>query len=108
MSNLFEGDFVGKASKAEVGLKNGKAAVRIEMEVIEGDRKGRRANFEGDFSEKSIRFTKRAMLAVGWKGESIATFVDDVKKAALTVPFHVEIASWTRPSDGKFMQWSAV
>lgn len=107
-SNLFEGDFVGRAVKPEFGTKNGRPTIRIEMEIAEGDLKGRRATYEGRLDEKNIAFTKRAMLAIGWKGESIVTFVTDVKTANLIVPFRVEIASW-QPNDGRSLQqWSAV
>lgn len=105
---LFEGDCIGKAIKTEVGMKNGVPTVRIEMEATEGEHKGRRAAYEGKLDEKNVRFTKRAMIAVGWKGKSVTTFADDVKAANLTVPYKVKIASWTRPSDGKLVQWSAV
>ncbi len=99
---------MGRAVGPEVGAKNGKPIIRIEMEIAEGDLKGRRVTFEGQLGEKNIPFTKRAMLAVGWKGKSVSTFVDDVKAADLTVPFKVEIASW-QPTDGRpLQQWSSV
>ena len=94
---LFEGDFVGRAVGPEGGAKKGKPIVRIEMEITDGDLKGRRVTFEGKLDADNIPFTKRAMLAIGWKGKSVTTFLDDVKAAALTVPFRVEIAS-----DGSF------
>lgn len=107
-TNLFEGEFTGNAVKPEFGTKKGRPSIRIEMEVGEGDKKGRRAAYEGQLDEKNIKYTKRAMLAVGWKGVTVATFVADVTAANLTVPFKVEIVSWD-PKDGRPVQeWSSV
>lgn len=103
---LFEGDFVGRVTRAEIGYRNDKPLVRIEAEVGDGPYKGRRATFDGKFDEKNLPFTKRAMLAVGWKGVTIATFADDVTAANLQVSFVVEIATWEK--DGKTRQWSAI
>lgn len=109
MSALFEGDFVGKAVKTEVGSRNGKLLIRIEMEITEGERKGQRVSYEGKLTEDVIKYTKRDMIAVGWKGQSVKTFADDVKAANLTVPFTVRIASWQPPEPGRpLRQWSAV
>ena len=107
---LFDGDCIGHAVGPEVGKKKGAWIVRIEMEVTDGIHKGRRVSYEGKLDEQNIKFTKKAMLAVGWKGVTVATFVDDVKAANLTVPFKVEIASWRPPpEDGRpLQQWSTV
>jgi len=108
MSQLFEGDFVGRAVTPEFGTKKGKPSIRIEMEIAEGDYKGRRVSFDGALDERSIKYTKKAMIALGWKGVSVSTFIADVRAAALTVPFRVEIATWD-PQDGRPpRQWSSV
>lgn len=108
MASLFEGDFVGRCVNAEVGTRGNKPLVRIEMEITEGDKKGRRVAFEGKLDEKAIKYTKMAMVAVGWKGRTVVTFVEDVKAANVTVPFEVEIASYD-PKDGtRVREWSTV
>lgn len=110
MSNLFEGDFRGKAVKAEFGTdaKSGKPAVRVTMEITEGERAGTQVNYNGNFKQESIRYTKRDLMALGWQGKSIGTFVDDVMKAAKVVPFKTRIARYENPETGKVSEWTSV
>ena len=107
MSNLFEGDFHGKAIKAEYGTdKGGKPQVRVMLEITtEGERKGTRVPYSGNFKAESIKYTKRDLLALGWAGKTISTFVADVMVAPKVVPFQVRIADWTDPETGKRKQW---
>jgi hypothetical protein len=107
--NLFSGDFTGKAVRAEFGEdRNGKPKIRIEMQVGDGQvHAGKRAAYDGKLDEKNVRFTKAAMIAVGWQGKDVRTFVDDVAKAQLSVPFSVEVARFER-DDGSVSEWSAV
>jgi hypothetical protein len=108
---LIEGEFTGRVAKAEFGgNKDGKPQVRIEMEITEGEHKGKRFPFDGKLDEQNIKWTKIAMMAAGWKGGSVASFVKDVETAAasgLFLPFKVEIATWNKP-DGSVKQWSSV
>lgn len=111
MSTLFEGSFMGKPVKGEIGKRGGKMLVRIEMEVTEGDRKGRRAALEGKLDERSIKYTKMAMLAVGWQGKTSASFQADVDAfiaSGKVIPFEVEIATYDPQDGSKVRQWSAV
>lgn len=107
--SLFEGDFQAKVVMAEVGSdKNGRPKVRIEFEVVGGERSGFRASYDGKLAPENIKYTKQHMKACGWNGESIRTFVDDVQKAALVVPIRCEIATYEPPDGGKIRQWTAV
>ncbi len=108
---MIEGQFHGKATKAEVGAnKDNKPVIRAQLEVTEGEHKGKRFNYEGNLKQESIKFTKRDMVALGWTGTDVTTFVDDVTKAATAgkvVPFEVTIATWNKP-DGTIKQWESV
>lgn len=110
--SLFEGDFHGKTIRADYGTdKSGKPQLRVTLEITtEGERKGTQVQYSGSFKQESIKYTKRDMLALGWSGQSVATFVDDVLGAAAegkTVPFQVRIAEWTDPKTGKLKRWLA-
>jgi hypothetical protein len=112
MSQLFEGDFIGKAIKAEFGVngKSGKPELRASIEIVSpGERLGAVVGYSGSFKAESVKFTKRDMKALGWKGVDVSTFVDDVMAAAAegkTFPFQARIAEWTNP-DGKLRRWVA-
>jgi hypothetical protein len=107
--NLFSGDFTGRATRAEFGEdKSGRPKIRITMQVGDGQpHAGKTAAYDGKLDEKNVRFTKAAMVAVGWQGKDVRTFVDDVAKAQLVVPFTVEVARFER-DDGSVSEWSAV
>ncbi len=107
-TNLIAGDFFGKAVKVELGRKSGKPIVRITMQVGEGEHKGKSFDYEGKLDDSNIAYTKRAMAAVGWKGQTSKTFADDVKAANLTVPFTVEVAEWDPPDGRPTVRWSTV
>ncbi len=105
MSALFEDpNCIGKAVNIEFGADNqGRPRVRWEMEVLDGPHAGKRAKYSGKLDAENIKWTKRDMLAIGWQGKSVKTFVEDATKAAAAgkkVPFAAEIAnhngnSWT-------------
>jgi hypothetical protein len=102
MASLFEGQCKGRAVNIEVGYdKNGKARVRWEMEVTEGPHQGKRASYSGKLDEENIKFTKRDMIAIGWKGKTTRTLIEDTKAANLAVPFSAEIATNTYADSGK-------
>jgi hypothetical protein len=105
---MIEGNFQGKAVKAEIGTnKDNKPVIRAQLEITEGEHKGKRFNYEGNLKPESIKYTKRDMVALGWQGKDVMTFVDDVMKAAKVVPFDVTIATWSKP-DGTVKQWESV
>jgi hypothetical protein len=107
MAQLFEGDCVGKVINPEIGESRGKVKVKWEMIVSDGDHKGKRASYSGKLDAENIKFTKRDMLVVGWKGKDVRTFVSDVKAADLTVPFSAEIAETTYEDSGKTSRWTS-
>jgi hypothetical protein len=109
MNDLIEGQFLGRAVKAEFGgnAKTGKPDVRVDMQVVGGPHDGKRFPYSGKLDDKSIKWTKMRMMALGWKGESVRTFADDVAAAQLTVPFSVRIAEFTRPN-GTISRWASV
>jgi len=103
---LFEGSCIGKPVNVEFGADNGgKPRVRWEMEATEGEHKGKRANYSGKLDPENIKWTKRDMIAIGWQGKDVRTFVDDVKAKIGTVPFVAEIARFER--DGKVSEWTS-
>lgn len=112
MSALFEGDFQGKVTKAEFGTdKNGKPQLRATIEIVtEGERKGVSVGYSGNFKTKDAsKYTRRDMIALGWKGNSASTFVSDVMTASqggLTFPFSVRTAEWI-DSNGKLKRWNS-
>ncbi len=109
MATLFEGECIGKVLNPEAGPdKNGKARVRWDMIVTEGEHKGKRASYSGKLDPENIKFTKRDMRLVGWKGNDIRTFVADVTAAQRMVPFTAEIATNTYQDTGKTSQWTSV
>lgn len=110
MAILFEGEGLkGKAVDVEIGPdQNGKPVVRWNMLVVEGPHAGKKASYKGSLDEKNIRYTKRDMMALGWKGkDAVGTFVKEVRAADLVVAFTAEIASWEDPSSGKVKQWTS-
>jgi hypothetical protein len=109
MSALIEGNFMAKSVSAEFGVnKKGVAELSVEFEITEGANAGRKVGYSGLFNEKSTKYTKAAMLALGWQGKSADTIVADIKAAAKVVPIEVQIASWKNPDTGKVSEWSTV
>lgn len=95
MSALFEAQgLMGRAINVEIGASGNIIRVRWDMEITEGPHKGKIAKYSGKLTPDAAKWTKRDMKTIGWKGQSSATFVDDVKKANLVVPFNAEIASY--------------
>lgn len=96
MSALFEGQGLkGRAVNPEIGVDNqGRARVRWDMVIVEGENKGRIAKYSGKLDPDNIKYTKRDMIAVGWSGNKVSSFVDDVEKAELVVEFDAVIAEY--------------
>ena len=109
MATLFEGNGLnGKAVDIEAGPNpsSGKYEVKWNMEVVDGPHAGKKASYKGKLDPDNIKWTKRDMIAIGWQGKDIRTFVDDATKAAKTVAFTAKIVTWTSPK-GKEMTWTA-
>lgn len=109
MGQLFEGSFQqGRILNPEVGPnKAGKATVRWNVAVADdGEHKGKVANYSGKLDPENIKWTKRDMIAIGWQGKDVRTFVEDVKKASRLVPFTAEIARFKR-DDGSVSEWTS-
>lgn len=109
---LIEGTFQGKlvGGTAKVGDRKGKVLAVAQLEVTEGEHKGKRFNYEGGLHPEGIKYTKRDLLALGWKGETIKSLTHDTDAAlagGLVVPFVVEIARWEKP-EGGVKEWNAV
>lgn len=104
---LFEGNCEGKAINVEFGSDNkGKMRVRWDMEVIGGPHAGKRAQYSGKLDPDNIKYTKAAMVAIGWKGKDVRTFLDDVARANHTVSFTAEIAE-NQKDNGKISRWTS-
>ena len=107
--SLIEGNFQAKPVTVEFGTnKKGAAELAIEFEITEGPNAGRKVGYSGLFGEKSAKYTKQAMIALGWAGKDAATAVADITKAAKVVPIEVTIARWENPTSGKVSEWSTV
>lgn len=95
MSALFSGNCIGKPVNVELGLDSqGRPRVRWNMEVTQGDHKGKTANYSGKLDPDNIKYTKRDMMAIGWAGKDVKTFAADVAKANKEVPFVAEVVEW--------------
>lgn len=107
MSNLIKGNFQGKPVKYEFGQGKRGAEVRIDFVIVGGEHANMRLPYNGNFTDKGVRYTKRALVALGWQGKDIRTAEADIMTAPRTVPIEVEIASW-RKDDGTLKEWSTV
>jgi hypothetical protein len=93
MSSLFEAkNLKGRAVNVEIGVSGGRTRARWDMEIVEGEHKGRIAKYSGKMDPDNIKWTKRDMMLIGWQGQKSATFVSDVKKANKVVEFEAQIA----------------
>jgi hypothetical protein len=104
---MIEGNFTGKATRCELGTnKRGQPELRMEFSIEDGEHKGKRVPYSGLFTAKGIKYTKHAMLALGWAGKDVATAPADIMSAGKTVPIEVTIAEWE--NNGKVSRWSTV
>jgi hypothetical protein len=109
MSVLIEGNFIAKPVNVELGNnKKGAPELRVEFEIADGPHAGRKVNYSGLFNEKSTKYTKAAMVALGWQGKDARTIADDAMRAPRPVPIEVQIVRWENPDNGKVREWSAV
>lgn len=101
--NIPEGSYQGQATSYEFGLDSrGAATVRITMKVTEGPYAGQTAQFKNGFGDKAVKYTKRALLALGWSGKDINSAKDEIEKAAKVVPMQIVIAKF------EDREWSSV
>lgn len=107
MSDLFEGNFQMRVVDASISNVKGKMKVRIELEIVDGPRAGRRISYDGKLDADNIKWTKLDMVGCGWKGKDAKTFVDDVLSSGKTIAGQVRIASYRYPDTGKEKQWLA-
>lgn len=110
MALLIEGRFIGKAVRGEVGRRSPSSpvTVNIDVEIGEGEHKGKRFQYVGKCGADNIKYTKWAAKAVGWKGKDIVQTLDrDIKAANLTIEFDLKIARFER-DDGSVQEWTAV
>jgi hypothetical protein len=118
MSNaLIQGNFVGKAVKVDLNKnKKNQPELKIEFEIVEGVNVGRRLPYSGLYTDKAIKYTRRAMIELGWDGKPLPTdpkeaqahLARQILGAAKAVPIEVTIASWTNPETGEPREWSTV
>jgi len=106
---MLEGKFNAKVADAELGHnKKDQPEIRLQFEIIGGTSNGSKVPYSGLFTEKAVRYTRRDLLALGWKGKTITTAVADILAAQKTVPIEVVIATWKNPDTGKERSWSTV
>ncbi len=103
--------YLGRAMQPEYGKnpKSGRMEIRLSMEIVEGPLTGIRVKWTANMKNaKSIAFAKRDMIAAGWQGQSVLTFVTDVKTATASgrkVPFEARLAVNGQNEDGSPNTW---
>ena len=106
---LIQGNFMGKAIKVELGInKKGIPELRVDFEIVGGEHTGRRVPYSGLFTEKSVKYTRVAMVELGWASNDANTAIADITKAAKTVAIEVTVASWRNPDTNELREWSTV
>lgn len=109
-----DASYMGRAIDPKYGKnpKNNKKEIRLFMEIVEGPLTGRRVKWTANMkTEKSVSYSKRDMMAAGWKGRDIATFEADViaaTTAGLKVPFTARLAENGLNDDGTPNTWWTV
>lgn len=110
--SLIEGKFHGRPVKGsfKLGASKGKKVIVGEMLVTDGEHKGKTFEYQGSLDDKGIKYTKRDIVAAGWKGkiiETLSTDVDALADSGAIVPFEVKIASW-QPPGAALREWSTI
>lgn len=104
-------EYMGHPIAPEYGNnpKSGKREIRLYMEIADGPLAGRRVKYTANTKDpRSTAYAKRDLMAAGWKGKDIGTFVADVTANAQTkISFTVRLARVTR-DDGSVNEWWTV
>lgn len=118
MSNaLIQGNFIGKAVKVDLNKnKKKQPELKIEFEITDGPNAGRRLPYSGLYTDKAVKYTRRAMLELGWDGKSLPTdpkeaqahLAKQILGAGKAVPIEVTVANWTNPETNELREWSTV
>lgn len=95
---LAVGNYIGIPEAVSIA-KNYKdeRAVFVKVRIVDGESEGQTMVYDGALEGDRIKFTKRDLVAFGWKGQSSATVHDDILGAAKRVPFRVEHMKYTKP-----------
>jgi len=115
LPRLFEGDFLGRIHHAEYGVippksdqQQPKPSARIVFEIAEGPRAGTQVTYDANFKPESVKYARRDLMAAGWAGKSMSTFVADIAaKVGTVLPISVRIATWQKPG-GQLREWNSV
>src|SRR6266403_2415299 len=96
---LLKGRFRAKGKTWDFGTtEKGNDQIAVELEIIEGDEKGRRLTWYGYFTDKTEERTIESLRILGWTGDNLA----DVKDLdANEVEIVVEPEEYTNPTTGK-------
>lgn len=105
--NLFEIECNARPVSAALEKRGGKWKVRVEFEIVDGEKKGKRVAWDGKLDDNNIKWTKINLGKLGWQGQSSKTIEADVMKEPKTVPILTRIASYTNDK-GKLSQWTSV
>lgn len=102
---------MGRLVSGDIGKGGGgyKAIITFQI-TTPGDRKGWTVKFDGKLDDRSIKWTRRAMLAAGWQGKKTETFAADVAAAAAAgreLQIECRIAHFNKP-DGTVSWWTSV
>lgn len=79
MSQLAEGIFPCTVLSGEAGEIDGVIKARINVKFDDGPSKGRTGTYEDTIDVRSALYVSRSMKAVGWAGQSVASFAKDVE-----------------------------
>lgn len=117
MSQLIQGNFTAKPTKVDLSTnKKGQVEFKAEFEIVGGEHNGRRLPYSGLFTDKAIKYTRRAMLELGWDGKALpldpkeaqASLSKQMLTSPKAVPIEVTIASWTNPETNELREWSSI
>lgn len=114
---LIQGNFIGKAVRVDLSKnKKQQPELKIDFELVGGEHAGRKLPYSGLFTDKAVKYTRRAMLELGWDGkplptdpkEAQASLSKQILGAAKSVPVEVTVASWKNPDTDELREWSTV
>ena len=93
------GIYKGKAvlegnRKIEVAKVKGALRVRGDIVIVGGEFDGLTASYSGKLDEKSIRWTKRDLMALGWQGKTLRSLDGDLARANTIADVEIELAHY--------------